>query len=477
MLAHVQGRQVEPEGERPALQSLDGEQARMPAMIGLEARHDELEVAHELVRRLVVVGPAFVGGPEPLGHLREEDAVRHAIVPRRGGLARLRQQDVVLGDPRLQLAAGGHPSGALRELVGERPALLEVGRDHALLLAHERLADRLRVHLGIAVHVAAHPAAEAQDERHARELRRQAEHGLHPERDFLVERRDHAVDDLRQVEERVLALVGDRQAFARMGLGLPARRDLHADALPERAALEGRQRRVQPLDHHVGDLLVLAQDRAPHGLGRVRGEDRVDRDAGEQLQHLLRVVTGALQLVHAVADAARLRPVVAQQVFAPAADAMHALGEVDDLEPRAEGADQVSRLSRLAARGARDEQGRAVRLALAAPDRGQPVALDRVEQPLAALVAQHLADQPAEGVHVLAECRVLLGKLQVVPVDHAVPRGRGSVMVAARPVHVPVCDFLVRRLAHLGNLDREVQGPSRERMIAVDGHEVPSRPS
>ena len=44
-------------------------------------------------------------------------------------------------------------------------------------------------------------------------------------------------------------------------------------------------------------------------------------------------------------------------------------------------------LARLAARGARDEQCRAVRLAFAAPDRGQPVALDRIEQPLAALVA------------------------------------------------------------------------------------------
>ncbi len=44
----------------------------------------------------------------------------------------------------------------------------------------------------------------------------QAEDGLHPERDFLVERGHHAVDDLGEVEKRVLALVRDGQPLARM---------------------------------------------------------------------------------------------------------------------------------------------------------------------------------------------------------------------------------------------------------------------
>src|SRR5262245_60495293 len=53
------------------------------------------------------------------------------------------------------------------------------------------------------------------------------------------------------------------------------------------------------------------------------------------------------------------------------------------------------------------------------------------------------------------------------------PRARRSVVVvAARPVHVAVRDFLVRRLAHLLDLDREAERAARERVVAVHRHEV-----
>src|SRR5262245_3428395 len=45
-------------------------------------------------------------------------------------------------------------------------------------------------------------------------------------------------------------------------------------------------------------------------------------------------------------------------------------------------------------------------------------------------------------------------------------------VVAARPVHVAVRDFLVRRLPHLLDLDREVERPARERVVAVHRHEI-----
>ncbi len=51
------------------------------------------------------------------------------------------------------------------------------------------------------------------------------------------------------------------------------------------------------------------------------------------------------------------------------------------------------------------------------------------------------------------------------------PRG-GLVVVAVRPVNVAVGDFLVRGLAHLRDLDREMQRAAGERMIAVDRHEI-----
>ena len=60
-----------------------------------------------------------------------------------------------------------------------------------------------------------------------------------------------------------------------------------------------------------------------------------------------------------------------------------------------------------AAVGTHDQLHRGIGVAIAAPDRRLPVALDLVEEAVAALVAQHLADQPAERVDVLAQRRVL----------------------------------------------------------------------
>ena len=371
-------------------------------MIGAQARGREFDVAHELLRRFVVVRPAVVGRPQALPDLGEKDAVRHPVVPGRGELAGPRQQDVVFRDPGLEFAARGHAARALRELVRERAAFLEVGRDDALVLAMKRLANRLRVNLRVAVHVAADPAAETEHQRHAVELGRHSEDRLHPEPDLLVERGHDAIDDFREIEQHVLALVADGQPLARMRFRLPARGDLHADALPDGALLERRQRRIEPLDHQVGDLLLLAEHRPARGLGRMRREHGIDRDARQQFEHFRGVEARRLQAVHAVADAAGLRPVAVGKVLAPAAHAVHALGQVHDLEPGAECADQVARLGRLAARGSRDEVHRAAGIAAAPRDCRDAIAFDALEQLIAALVAQHVADQPAEGVHVLA---------------------------------------------------------------------------
>ena len=50
--------------------------------------------------------------------------------------------------------------------------LAEIGVDDDLLLARERLADGLRVHVGVAVHVAADPGAEVQQRRQLERFRR-----------------------------------------------------------------------------------------------------------------------------------------------------------------------------------------------------------------------------------------------------------------------------------------------------------------
>ena len=112
-----------------------------------------------------------------------------------------------------------------------------------------------------------------------------------------------------------------------------------------------------------------------------------------------------------ILDAAGLRPLaVLEEVVAPAADAVHLLGEVDRLEPGRERAHQVARQRRRPVAHLRGELG--------ARARGSPLrprmaatrsALDQLEQLLAALLAQDLAHERTERVHVIAQ-RLVLGR-------------------------------------------------------------------
>jgi hypothetical protein len=89
---------------------------------------------------------------------------------------------------------------------------------------------------------------------------------------------------------------------------------------------------------------------------------------------------------------------------------MHLLRHVDHLEPERERAHQVARLcSRYVARAGRELAG-AFGAAVTTRDRRLPVLLHRLEQHIAALLANHLADQRAEHVHVFAQLGVFQRK-------------------------------------------------------------------
>ena len=87
------------------------------------------------------------------------------------------------------------------------------------------------MHVGRGFHVAADPGAKAHDHRQFHALRRHAVQLAQRRGDLLVERRNDGVENFDQVENRMLALVGHRQALARMFLGLPVGVDLGPDAL------------------------------------------------------------------------------------------------------------------------------------------------------------------------------------------------------------------------------------------------------
>jgi hypothetical protein len=89
---------------------------------------------------------------------------------------------------------------------------------------------------------------------------------------------------------------------------------------------------------------------------------------------------------------------------------MDLLRHVDHFEPQRERADQIARLSGGdVARASRKLAG-TFRAAVAARDGSLPVLLDRFEQFIAALLADHLADQRAEHVHVFAQLGVFQRK-------------------------------------------------------------------
>ena len=145
-----------------------------------------------------------------------------------------------------------------------------------------------------------------QKRRHAQRARLGAVHLLQRLRDLLVERRHHAVEHLEQIEEDLFALIRHREARARQFLGLPGAGELHTDVVPDAARLVGRQARIKSLEQPVRDALLFTQQRAAAGLGRVRGEHRLEGETADELAHLLRIESLRLECRDRVLDATGL---------------------------------------------------------------------------------------------------------------------------------------------------------------------------
>ena len=86
-------------------------------------------------------------------------------MPRGRESGRARQQRAVFLNPSGHRRRYAHAHGALRQLLCQSLALIEIVVDYYLLLARQSLADALGVHVSGAVHIAAHPGAEAHQQR------------------------------------------------------------------------------------------------------------------------------------------------------------------------------------------------------------------------------------------------------------------------------------------------------------------------
>ena len=168
---------------------------------------------------------------------------------------------------------------ALRELL----AFLKIGVDNQLLLAREGFADALGVHVQGGLHVAADPGAEAQYQRQLDIMGRLTVHLDQRRTYLLIEMRHDAVKDLAQIENRMLALIRHRQAFARVIGGLPVGGHLATHLFPKLSAFARSEHRIAALEQQLGDALLAFEDRAPCGLNRVGHQHRLNTEGAQQL--------------------------------------------------------------------------------------------------------------------------------------------------------------------------------------------------
>ncbi len=163
LLAHVQPRQMETEGLHPPQQALHGEATSVFATVGMQAVEDQLQVVDQFIRAGIGTLAIIQRGLQARTHAVVEQAVRHVGVAR--ARLHLRQQLLVVRHARMQRIAHAHPFGGLAEQAGQLQQFLLVAPEHRLPLCIQCVADGAGIHVRVAVHVTAHPRAEAQQTR------------------------------------------------------------------------------------------------------------------------------------------------------------------------------------------------------------------------------------------------------------------------------------------------------------------------
>ncbi len=288
--------------------------------------------------------------------------------------------------------------------------------EHVIGMDAERPFGQVGRHGRVAVAVATDPRPVVQEGRDARR----------PLAGVLAEGRiDRAVQpgrerEQRRVEERhrgshlIERLRGDRADVGRP----PQLGDLLAEAASDLPVIgRGQARVVEPLQQR-GAATQSHERRPPAGLGRVRGEDRRDRQSLEDPVEVGLGAPGTTEARDRLGDRV-VEHAIACRAFAPPqrAHARPRLGEVDQLEIEREGRDDrlgVGELERVELRfEPATDRGIVV---VAERDRREPQPFDEVEDRLPCLFDDDLAEQRTEQAHfegerVACPCRADAGWL------------------------------------------------------------------
>ncbi len=292
--------------------------------------------------------------------------------------------------------------------------LVEIETQRALALHGERLTRHVGRDEGIAVAVAADPAAHAQEGRHI-EVAPCRIAGAQPILEIGVKLRQRVQEGVVVIGQAIGDLVDDPEALAAHQAGLPQgehgaaqrpavgrqllRRELDAIALVE-----------QPRDLHLAIDRALAAD-----LGRMRRQDRAAQSVGEERLQLRPRNTGAAGAVERVGHRALSRRRLGHGVGTGAADVMLVLGEVGEMREIAESPDDAQRLVGRQATHDRLQflPGGLVGIAVELHPRA-PYAFDELEHGVAFVDPHRVAQDAPEQPDVVAQREVLLRRFAVV---------------------------------------------------------------
>lgn len=253
-----------------------------------------------------------------------------------------------------------------------------------LVLEDQHVPGDLGRDVGVAVAVAADPGAEGERPGAGGQLDADA---LEFGGEVLQDVADGAGVQFVEVVDGVAGLVGGLGPDHAQFVGLPDEVDVLGEPQVVAAAVAGAG---DGLLQEGGDAAQLVEDAAAGRLGGVRGEDGADVEVADRFAQVLGV--GVLEHVGRTGQQAALGGAVGAQLLA----AVHLLGDVGEVEVGGEGAHQLGGGLQV---GVAEQLGGG--LAVGA---GQGAdALDEVEEVLALLAYEGLAEEVAEPADVRAQ--------------------------------------------------------------------------
>lgn len=256
-----------------------------------------------------------------------------------------------------------------------------------LVLEDQHVPGHVGRDVRVAVAVAADPGAEGERAGAGRDLDADA---LELGGEVLEDVADGAGVQLVEVVDGVAGLVGGFGADHAQLVGLPDEVDVLGEAQVVAAAFTGTR---DGLLEERGDAAQLVEDAAAGRLGGVRGEDGPDVEVLDRLAQVLGV--GVLEHVGRAGQQPALGGAVGAQLLA----AVHLLGDVGEVEVGGEGAHQLGGGLQV---GVTEQLGGGD-----AVGAGEcPDAFDQVEEVLALLAYEGLAEEVAEAADVRAQLGV-----------------------------------------------------------------------